>query len=350
MSKLLMLFMVLLVPPFVYGIGLLFPYKEENKYRFSLPILYGAMGFFACFELFAVLCTFLETSLSVLTCSFLIFSGACCVFSYVKNCHRALNSIKALWQKKTIKWIAFLPVLVLIMIQICIAVFYMHIDQDDAFFVATAVTSLETDTLFQYSPYTGATLTSLPARYVFSPFFLLYGVFGKIFQLPPAVVAHTVLPTLLIGLCYCVYWIWATGLFPKSRTNQAIFLFFVCLLNMWGYYSVYSSSTFLLIRIWQGKAILASTLLPFLFYLLFQLYKNNTEKHYWSILLSTIMGCCLVSSMGVALALIMTGIAWILYLIRYHKLKESLVMLYCCAPCILIGIAYLLLRSQEVGS
>lgn len=260
-----------------------------------------------------------------------------------------LDSVKALWQKKTIKWSVFLPALILIMIQICVAVLYMHIDQDDAFFVATAVTSVETDTLFQYSPYTGNVLGGLPARYVFSPFFLLYGFFGKIFQLPPAVVAHTVMPALLIGLCYCVYWIWAARLFPKNRTNQAIFLFFVCLINMWGYYSVYSSSTFLLIRIWQGKAVLASTLLPFLFYLLLQFYENSTEKHFWIILLSTIMGCCLVSSMGVALALIMTGIAWILYLIRYRNLKGSLVMLYCCAPCIIIGIAYLLLRSQEVG-
>ena len=71
-------------------------------------------------------------------------------------------------QKGSRLW--YLPAVVLIVVQMYAGIFYTHIDDDDAFYVATASTTLETDTVFQYNAYTGDEYESLPSRYVLSPF------------------------------------------------------------------------------------------------------------------------------------------------------------------------------------
>ena len=59
---------------------------------------------------------------------------------------------------------------ILILIQLIVVVLYAHMDEDDAFYVGTATTAVETDSLYAYNPYTGAAYNVLPSRYILSPF------------------------------------------------------------------------------------------------------------------------------------------------------------------------------------
>ena len=93
-------------------------------------------------------------------------------------------------QKGSRLW--YLPAVLLIVVQMYAGIFYTHIDDDDAFYVATASTTLETDTVFQYNAYTGDEYESLPSRYVLSPFpifeaglwstFNRFGTYGNVFD------------------------------------------------------------------------------------------------------------------------------------------------------------------------
>ena len=65
-------------------------------------------------------------------------------------------------------WIAA----VLIIFQLAVASFLAHMDADDAFYVATATTSVHTDTIFSINPYTGYAYAHLPSRYVLSADFI----------------------------------------------------------------------------------------------------------------------------------------------------------------------------------
>ena len=81
----------------------------------------------------------------------------------------------------------------LILIQLVVVVLYAHMDEDDAFYVGTATTAVETDTLYAYNPYTGAAYNVLPSRYILSPFPAFLAVTSRLCGgLHPAIVAHTV--------------------------------------------------------------------------------------------------------------------------------------------------------------
>ena len=85
---------------------------------------------------------------------------------------KALAHIAAEGQKR----LEFPPELVvvgiLILFQLVVVVLYAHMDEDDAFYVGTATTAVETDSLYAYNPYTGAAYNVLPSRYILSPVFL----------------------------------------------------------------------------------------------------------------------------------------------------------------------------------
>ena len=79
---------------------------------------------------------------------------------------------------------------------------YLHIDEDDAFYVGAASTAVATDTIFSINPYTGAEYAKLPSRYVLSPFFSFTAFLSKISHVHPAVTAHVVLAAVLILTSY----------------------------------------------------------------------------------------------------------------------------------------------------
>ena len=82
---------------------------------------------------------------------------------------------------------------ILILIQLIVVVLYAHMDEDDAFYVGTATTAVETDSLYAYNPYTGAAYNVLPSRYILSPFPAFLAVTSRLCGgLHPAIVAHTV--------------------------------------------------------------------------------------------------------------------------------------------------------------
>ena len=96
-------------------------------------------------------------------------------------------------------------------------------DDDDAFYVATATTSVDTDTLYQIEPYTGNVYGNFPARYVLSPFPMLAAVISRCTGIRPAVVCHTVYPFFLIPLAYGVYALLAEKVFDRCFPDTAVF-------------------------------------------------------------------------------------------------------------------------------
>lgn len=154
---------------------------------------------------------------------------------------------------------------VLVLLQAAMYAVFMVTDLDDAYFVATAATSLECDTMYQHSPYTGELMTTLEMRYVLSPMPMFIAFIARCTGFHAAVVAHTVLPVFLVVLAYLVYGFIGETFFPENWKDIGLFLVFLSLIHISSYYSAYTQGTFLLIRIWQGKAVLAAILLPLLF-------------------------------------------------------------------------------------
>ena len=101
---------------------------------------------------------------------------------------------------------------------------------------------------------------------------------------------------------------------------------------------------FLLTRIWQGKALLASFLLPAIFYYSRCCMEESAERGEWIRLLVLMLSSCLVSSMGMMLAPVMLGLMALLYGIPGWEWKRILQAFACCIPNLICAAVYLIVR------
>lgn len=236
---------------------------------------------------------------------------------------------------------------VLILLQALMYAVFMVTDLDDAYFVATAATSLECDTMYQHSPYTGELMATLETRYVLSPMPMFIAFIARCTGFSAAVTAHTVLPVFLVVLTYLVCYTIGDTFFPDNQREIGLFLVFLSLLHISSYYSAYTQGTFLLIRIWQGKAVLASILLPFLFCMCYRALSQQCREGDWQIIFLTVLSCCMVSSMGVALVPVMLGMFGLLFGVLRRKWKQVGLLLLNCTPCVVLGVLYLVLSKIQ---
>ena len=317
--------------------------------------LFGFLTELVIFQIIAIALTFLKSSLVLLTMLWLV----CCVFLFLFGIWRAVP----FWKKfisepsrknkrkkmvSTNKWenyIITVAVITLVVFQVVFVTFHVHEDLDDAWYVGTAVISYHTDTMNRISPYTGEILNSFSPDYVLSPWPVFCAMLGKISFIHPTIIMHTFIPILFIPLCYMVYFLLGNEIFKHNKNKTLWLLLFLCFFNIYGNWSIRSTSSFLLFRIWQGKAILSNIIIPIIIYLFIKLVNNINDKKIYSIILFiTVMAGTMVSSMGVFLCPVMLVALSVVDALLFKRLRNGIVSIICIIPCILQFIIYLWMR------
>lgn len=312
--------------PFLLGLFYTgFVEKEKNNILLNMAAGYVIM--FGIFEVVVLPLIWMRQSLSLLIA---IYGGILLLLalvSLVLNYRRILGIVTGAFQAVPHFNLCIWLLLLLIAGQLFVYTRYEYSNADDSFYVAAATTALSTDTILERNPYTGSVYESLPSRYVLSPFFVFNAVCSRVTCTHPAIMAHSVFMILFLILAYAVYALIGRILFDGDMEKVGYFLLILAGLLVFSSYSERTSGRFLLIRLWQGKAILAGILLPMLLYLAFRLFDGRRADYV--LLFALMCACCMVSSMGVALGAIMLGITGILLAWR----KKSLRMLCCLALC-----------------
>ena len=330
--------LILLIVPFVIGQLLT---DETGNYLGSY--LTGFVMMLAVFQVLDLLVFWFGLPLHVLSAAVLVVLGGGCVWS-VKHCRGQMGrQLRMRLKTGKFSWI-LLAAVCLIVLQTVILAAMTHIDQDDAFYVGTAVTSVHTDSIFQYDCYTGLPYTEPPSRYILSPLPIFTAFLSQISGMHAAMVAHIVFPLFFIPLSYFVYWLVGKKLFDGKVRAASVFLLIIALFQMFSFTSVYTSGTFLLVRIWQGKAILANILLPAILYMGLTAWREQVNRKYWLALLCLLTASCMVSSMGIMLAAIMTGVIGIICAVKRKSLSLLRNFALCCIPNVLLSAVYILIR------
>ena len=148
----------------------------------------------------------------------------------------------------------------LVLFQMYMAYTHEFFDGDDAYYVAQSVIAEQTDVLYRILPYTGLS-TALDYRHALAALPIWEAYLARITGIHPAIIAHSVLPLLLIPLTYLVYYRIGMRLFKGAFRKTAVFLILVSLLQIFGNTSIYTNATFFLMRTWQGKSILCNLVL-----------------------------------------------------------------------------------------
>ncbi len=199
----------------------------------------------------------------------------------------------------------------LLLLQLVLTVFLAYEEGDDAYYLAVATSTVDSNMMYTKLPYQGLQ-TTLDARHGLAPFPIWIAFLSRLTGMKTISLAQIALPVGLIVMTYAVHYLLAEKLFGKDREKCFLYLLLVEVLTIFGGHSSYTVESFLLVRISQGKAVLCNLILPFLVVLLFyymqQLQDNKkTGGLFWILVYATALSGCLCSTQGGLLVCMILG-------------------------------------------
>lgn len=259
--------------------------------RFSIAVVVGFAADFAFFELIALPFLLVHGRFSVLFVLAILFTAAAWLYGiwqfFKKKRYRCYHNKK--WyrcccgKKQSEKWEVMLLVLlvVVVLFQCFCSSYYQHEDADDSYFITVSNIALEQDRVITEERYciTGHELFREGFRPQLTSWEIYLAVLSRLFGVGPAAFAHSYLPFFLILLCYFSVHALAVNLFDNVN-KQRVFVLVTAVLNLFGGVCVYTGSMFLLVRIWQGKAMLCNFLLPLLYAVFADIYRKGLKYPY----------------------------------------------------------------------
>lgn len=320
-----------------------------EKYGFSY--IMGHVFMWALFQLVAVPLILAKSRLWVVTVLWIVLIIISVIIGIVylkKRKKTPINNAEEIQKQENRIWLVLSIMLAIIIVGYqCYMYFaYMHIDDDDARFVVNSVDAYEKGTMFLTNPANGnymGTWVGELVKDVSSPWSIYIAMISKLLGIYPTIVAHTIYPVFLLIGGYVAYYLMAKLIFD-DRIKSFLMVAVVATVNMSFGESVYNQSYFSIVRIWQGKAVVAGVLIPFLTYLLIRLYKYSEKNCNYVLIFTTNMAMSLMSGMGIFFSGILTGVCGVWFTLINKNWKGMLYVILTCIPTIIYGLSYIMIK------
>ncbi len=343
MLKAFLLAFVFLIP---LPIGFVFHKKGDTITwgSFLKSYLYGQFLMWAAFQILAVPMIFLKTSFILLVISFSILMAAVTALG-TNRIIKSPKSFKIEIPIAPVIWAIFLVTIILIGFQAYKYISSMHIDQDDARYIAEANDAVYYNKMLLHQPETGeyvGNFSKIPIRDVYSPWSIYLATLSKLTATTPPALAHTYYAPVLLVISYLTYACMGARLF-KGTSERVIFLFLVAVIHLYFAGPAINEGAppvHTLTRIWQGKGVVEAIAIPAIIYQLLTIQENNSPIN-WIILTVMCCGSCLLSGLGIVLSLILIGVFGI-YIICCKRLKSIWWFLLSIAPAAVFEAIYYL--------
>lgn len=254
---------------------------------------------------------------------------------------------------------------ILLLVQLFLAVFMAPFDGDDAYYVVQSVQAQQTDTMYTLHPYLGYSM-GLDVRHALAAWPMWIALIARLSGLHATIVAHTVLPLILIPLCYYVYCRCARQVLRERTDLVLLFLTFLSLFYIFGNISIYTPETFFLMRTWQGKAMTANLVIPMLFTALLMLAGQEVGEAWrlcsrrervfpWVLFLFADIAAAFFSTSGMLILTMLAGLGVFVILTATfrkqagadewkHRIKLVILTGLCCSPAVLLALVGRLVR------
>lgn len=251
------------------------------------------------------------------------------------------------WEEK-IEWLIFFALLGL---QLYKSFTLASFDGDDAEYVAQSLVTQQSNTMYLIKPYTGGT-TSLDIRHSLAVLPIWIAYVGEMSGIHTTILAHSILPFVLIPLTYMVFYEIGKHLLQKKKEYLPAFMVIIALLQIFGNVSIFTNETFFLTRTWQGKAVAASFVIPATIWLLLWIFDNEASEKkekgsalgLWALLCLTNMTAGVCTSMVVFLNAIMIAVAAFWLMIAERKFSVLVKAGLACIPNAVYMLLYLFLH------
>lgn len=321
-----------------YTIRRILKLKQEG---FLFSILAGCMGWWALMEVILIPMTMKLAPFHTFVWVYTAAAGVLTVaglFSW----RAILEDGKALvsgWKQNLT--LGHLAAVLLMIWQLYYLAHHMYLEWDDTYYVNLANTALTTDKIYWVYPETG-TFADFDKRYVLSLWPIFYAWLSKLVGVLPTIMAHTILPWLILPMAYLVYVLIGRKLFPEDHQLQGMFLAMAVMIHLFMSGEHTAGLTFLSITPWVGKGILATILIPASFYWILRTAEKEQTADFVLLGLTCLAGC-LLSSMGIMLTPVFVGTAMLLVGLRKKSIPYVVKGALACIPCVILGIYYIIL-------
>lgn len=330
--------------PFCMGLLPVHFMKEEHK-SFGMIWICGWMVMFAVFQLTAVPFIVNEAAFHYVVWCYTVIVGVLALICLIAGRGAVLSCRRKLREPKLEKGQALLmaAVLLLLLLQLIAAFSMQYLDGDDAFYVATSLTSQHTDTMYRFTPYYGAD-GELDIRHALSPVPIFFAWLSEICGIHVTILCHSYIGILFLFLMYLIYMEMGTHLFPLQKRNKWLFLLFLNLWYLLGNVSIYTAESFAYTRTWQGKSMFPNLMVPMLFLWLLFMAREEMDIGEWAMLFVLTISTAFTTSTGIfSVPVLMLTAAVIMAAVK----KRVLILFQtaaCLVPSLFFGMLYLFLK------
>lgn len=350
MAKVLLMGVVLLLHFLVFlSIGtLLLKFLKKEKFSISLAVLLGYFGYFSIFEVICLPLVFMQRSLTCLSYIMIVLLGAAVVAACVAGMRTWIGQAKTIPAILRDHSLMFLVLLAVVAFQCYFVAVYYDGSADAAYYVGVASTSAYTDTLGTYNPYTGKILKNFNIRYVFSCYPLHNAFVAKMTGLPAIMQARTVMAVVNAVIANILYYrIGCLLLAKKSRKYADLMVVFLFVINLYCN-SIYLPASFLFLRLYEGKSVLANIIFPMVLYCSVRLYQEEEDRLVWIYLFLCNLTAITFSGSSF-MAVFACGAAILPIICLRRKWKLTWPWLVSMAPIFCWALAYILAKLQVIS-
>ena len=224
----------------------------------------------------------------------------------------------------------------IVIFQLVMAVLKAPFDGDDSYYVVESLLAQQADVMNTVDPYTGVS-TALKIRHAMAVFPMWIGFIARASGIHATIVAHTILPLLLLPMTYLVHVEIGRILLGRRQDMLPVYMIFISLITVFGNTSIYTAETFLMMRTWQGKSMVANFILPFVVWLFLWMFDDCRKPGFlwneetggyryvrnssWILLVFLNMAAGIMSSMGVIFGAGLAGLFSFMLLIYTRDMK-----------------------------
>ena len=280
--------LVLLILFFLFGSMITCRIKKDD-FSLLLSINIGFMVYFATFEILALPMKLLLQPLSKLS----IMWGIVCLIvssiSIVVNKNEWVKSFRNVEFKNTIRNSVIVCIVLGALSYLITNNIQYGSSIDSAYYIGMSSSSVYTDTIEQYNPYTGVKLETLDPLYLILTYSVHNSVISMITKIHPLIAYRFIMSTVVIVITGGNLYNIAAEFLNKNKNRLLETWFLMVVVYMCGY-SMYSPTGFFAYRTFEGKTILAVIVIPTLLLLLIRTLKKKNSIWDWYAMVCTLIG------------------------------------------------------------
>ena len=315
-----------------------------RKGQVKSVILTEIVGFFLYYGIFAVVTfpiMFTYRPLSLLSYVWVFVVIGICALSFLINA-KSLGNLFALLVEDVKKRRSFYIVAAagtfICVLLVCMS---YNFTLDAAYYVANVATSVDTNMINVYDPFTGYWQDHYELRYVFATYSVNDAVVCYLTGIPALVETKTVMSAMVMILANLLYVYICRFFYEKDVKSCTIMYIAVILVNML-FISIYTASNFLMARTYEGKSIVGniSIIAIFVLYMLAVRYKDDMSVYL--LMFIVCLGTATVSSTANMVIPAEVFILFTPYVVKNRKFKVIPRLIMCIMPEVIMMLLYVL--------